>query len=206
MNQSRHNGQLPEKKDSYLPSRAEYHGKKRKKAQTNKRRSKVSVPLVLLLVLLMLPIGILSIIDGGDRSKANLVKSSGEEVSFETVDSIEDHESEPVVAEQEEEKPAADKKAEEKEKEEKEEPKSDEPQPTPAEKQKADHQGKKESGQSDDQEAGNVVYHTVQPGENLFRIALKYYQTQDGVEKIRQANGLAGNEISVGQTLKIPQP
>ncbi len=46
--------------------------------------------------------------------------------------------------------------------------------------------------------------HTVAPGENLYRISLKYYKSGDGVNKIRQANGLSSNEIVVGQTLVIP--
>ena len=45
------------------------------------------------------------------------------------------------------------------------------------------------------------ITHTVQPGENLFRIGLKY-----GVswEAIRDANGLPGTTIYVGQQLIIP--
>ncbi|MGQ0601174.1 MAG: LysM peptidoglycan-binding domain-containing protein [Anaerolineales bacterium] len=44
--------------------------------------------------------------------------------------------------------------------------------------------------------------HTVQPGENLFRIGLKY-----GVswQALRDANGLAGTTIFVGQQLIIPE-
>ncbi|MBN1262600.1 MAG: LysM peptidoglycan-binding domain-containing protein [Anaerolineae bacterium] len=43
--------------------------------------------------------------------------------------------------------------------------------------------------------------HVVQPGENLFRIALRYGTT---VDAIRAANGLANNLIYVGQQLVIP--
>ena len=45
------------------------------------------------------------------------------------------------------------------------------------------------------------IVHTVQPGENLFRIGLKY-----GVSwtAIMQANGLASTYIYAGQTLMIP--
>lgn len=53
--------------------------------------------------------------------------------------------------------------------------------------------------------SGNdVKLHTVQPNETLYRIAMKYYQDQSGVEKIKKANGIQGNEIRAGQTLKIP--
>nr|WP_259455576.1 LysM peptidoglycan-binding domain-containing protein [Bacillus sp. PK3_68] len=33
-----------------------------------------------------------------------------------------------------------------------------------------------------------------------------YYKSQEGIEKIRQANQLNGNDIRVGQVLKIPLP
>ncbi|MDF1507688.1 LysM peptidoglycan-binding domain-containing protein [Robertmurraya sp. DFI.2.37] len=49
-----------------------------------------------------------------------------------------------------------------------------------------------------------IIYHTVQTGETLFRISMKYYQSQSGIEIIREANGIQGNEIRIGQTLKIP--
>lgn len=51
----------------------------------------------------------------------------------------------------------------------------------------------------------NIVYHTVQPKETLFRIAMKYYKSQSGIEIIQNANNLNGNEIMVGQVLKIPK-
>lgn len=46
--------------------------------------------------------------------------------------------------------------------------------------------------------------HTVQTGETLYRIAMKYYNDPSGVAKIQAANGLSGTSISVGQTLTIP--
>lgn len=46
--------------------------------------------------------------------------------------------------------------------------------------------------------------HVVAPGETLFRIAMNYYGSPDGVETIKDANGLSSNEISAGQTLRIP--
>jgi LysM repeat protein len=45
------------------------------------------------------------------------------------------------------------------------------------------------------------IIHTVQPGENLFRIGLKYGV---GWQAIMQANGLASTNIYAGQQLKIP--
>jgi LysM repeat protein len=49
-----------------------------------------------------------------------------------------------------------------------------------------------------------IVYHTVVQGENLFRVSMKYYQSQSGMEIIRKANNLNGDEIQLGQVLKIP--
>ena len=49
-----------------------------------------------------------------------------------------------------------------------------------------------------------VIQHVVQSNENLFRIALKYYSSAEGVEIIKQYNGLKGNDIVTGQVLKIP--
>lgn len=49
---------------------------------------------------------------------------------------------------------------------------------------------------------GSGVTHVVQPGENLFRIALRYNTT---IDAIVQANGIADmNQIVVGTTLVIP--
>jgi LysM repeat protein len=50
-----------------------------------------------------------------------------------------------------------------------------------------------------------MVYHKVQPNETLFRIAMNYYKSQEGIKIIQEANHLNGNEIKVGQLLKIPQ-
>ncbi|MFP7297806.1 LysM peptidoglycan-binding domain-containing protein [Neobacillus niacini] len=49
-----------------------------------------------------------------------------------------------------------------------------------------------------------TIYHKVKTGENLYRISLKYYHSKAGEEIIRKANNLKGNEILVGQVLKIP--
>lgn len=46
--------------------------------------------------------------------------------------------------------------------------------------------------------------HKVAANETLYRISLKYYGSDAGVEKIKQANGLRSNNIQVGQTLIIP--
>lgn len=50
--------------------------------------------------------------------------------------------------------------------------------------------------------SGTTTTHVVQPGENLFRIALRYGTT---VEAVAQANGIADpRQLSVGEELVIP--
>lgn len=48
-----------------------------------------------------------------------------------------------------------------------------------------------------------IVYHTVEKGENLYRIALKYFPNGDGIEKIKSANNMTNDQVQLGQTLKI---
>nr|WP_282597681.1 LysM peptidoglycan-binding domain-containing protein [Bacillus sp. REN3] len=59
---------------------------------------------------------------------------------------------------------------------------------------------------AEDQSAAEetIIYHTVQPKETLFRVAMKYYNSQEGIAIIRKANNLQGNDIQAGQVLKIP--
>jgi outer membrane biosynthesis protein TonB len=53
--------------------------------------------------------------------------------------------------------------------------------------------------------AQTIIYHKVQPKETLFRLAMKYYNSQKGMETIKRANGLKSEEIYIGQVLKIPR-
>ena len=52
----------------------------------------------------------------------------------------------------------------------------------------------------------NAKSHTVSSSDNLYRIALKYYNngSAEYVNKIKQANGLSSDSISAGQVLIIP--
>lgn len=53
-------------------------------------------------------------------------------------------------------------------------------------------------------ETVNSKSHIVKPNETLYRIAVNYYNDPSAVEKIKSANGLTSNEISVGQKLVLP--
>lgn len=54
------------------------------------------------------------------------------------------------------------------------------------------------------QSTTSTVKHTVQPGETLFRISMKYYHSRKGEAIIRKANNLEGNKVYAGQVLTIP--
>ncbi|MDS8877086.1 LysM peptidoglycan-binding domain-containing protein, partial [Streptococcus pneumoniae] len=63
----------------------------------------------------------------------------------------------------------------------------------------------KEEQQETPTAGGKTV--TVQSSETLYRIAVNNYGASGAaaaVEKIKQANGLASNDISPGQTLILP--
>jgi LysM repeat protein len=53
-------------------------------------------------------------------------------------------------------------------------------------------------------ESFKIIYHTVQPQETLFRIAMNYYHASAGIDIIKQANHIQNNDIETGQVLKIP--
>src|SRR5690606_21070788 len=50
---------------------------------------------------------------------------------------------------------------------------------------------------------GQDGFHVVQPGETLFRIAVRY---DTSVEALRRANGIQGDQLAIGQRLRIPEP
>lgn len=54
-------------------------------------------------------------------------------------------------------------------------------------------------------EEQEYILHTVQPKETMYRVSLKYYGSNSGIEKIKKANNLQGIDIKAGQILKIPK-
>ena len=60
----------------------------------------------------------------------------------------------------------------------------------------------KQQAEQEQTESENVSVntYTVQAGDNLYRIALKHNMT---TEELKAKNGISGNEISVGQVLKV---
>ncbi|MBP1080479.1 MULTISPECIES: LysM peptidoglycan-binding domain-containing protein [Bacillus] len=66
-------------------------------------------------------------------------------------------------------------------------------------------QGKKEAANKKSAEKKtNIIQHTVKGKETLYRISMKYYNSRNGEELIREHNHLNGNEIHSGQVLEIP--
>lgn len=200
------------KKREPLPPRSELHREKKKK---NKVKLKYPLISLLLLFFILMPLTVFSIYSYFDSRNEPLVVLSEEnneveEVQYERTDEEEDsgvvseenpeaelHDEDETVPEKSQESvndaernkdekklPAA-KAAEVKE------PEREEPAP-------------EESDSVPPQETNpQIIYHTVQPQETIFRIAMKYYHSQDGIEKIKQANNLPSNEIQSGQVLKI---
>ncbi len=202
---------------SSLPSRKEVHGKKKQKIKW-----KIKFPLVKLLALffVLLPITVLAIYTSLSKgNKAEVVDN--EPVSYSEVKGFESYskdENKSVIAEKDKE-----------EKEEKAESSSngdatkEEKDTEQAEKveqeensQKADQVVTTEQTQTppttetkveqevEKKEETKIIEHTVQSNETIFRIAMRYFSSQDGIDIIKQYNGLSGNEIRVGQVLKIP--
>lgn len=70
-----------------------------------------------------------------------------------------------------------------------------------------DEQTQEEDAAGEDQEAESAgATHVVGEGDNLYQIARQYYGsgTPENVQRIRDANGVTGNNISLGQELHIP--
>jgi LysM repeat protein len=199
---------------SELPSRTDIHRNKK-----NKTKLKVKFPIIRLLALffILLPVVIISAYsvlgskEINNSDKVSTVDRGGYEINVEDSDVLE-----PVGEEiTEETLPIEEVEVIVDTEEEKNENASDEETIETVKEEESDTTNKtstdQEQIQTDTSNKGettsnnNLVYHTVQPNENLFRIALKYYQSQSGIEIIQKANNLNGNEIMVGQVLKIPK-
>jgi LysM repeat protein len=213
-----------DRKKEALPPRSSLHHHKKKKT---KWKLKYPVMSLLAIFFILLPIAIFSIYTsmgnepGGEAAEAS-------KTSYETVDFGETADEPAVAGEQTAEEgkkaSAGEEQAKDSNKDTTQEEKQDtnasepekssdaaavetgaeEPEKT-ADKEKAAGEAQDKPAPEQKETSGGFVTHTVQPGETMFRISMKYFNSQDGIEIIRQANGLSGNEIHVGQVLKIPQ-
>lgn len=190
--------QPTEQQEETLPPRSRVHLHKKKKT-----KFKLKYPLIRLLALffILLPIVSFSIYTINENNKKTTEPVSNEQESIEPVDFEDEAEVEDSLSHKEE------KQSEVPEKETNEmEPElpgvEGESSSLPSANDKATNE---ETAAVEDEASGsNMKFHKVQPNENLYRIAKKYYNDPSGVEKIKKANGIRGNEIKVGETLKIP--
>ncbi|CAD2075719.1 LysM peptidoglycan-binding domain-containing protein [Phocicoccus pinnipedialis] len=138
-----------------------------------------------------------------DKEKSEVTPESNNNSSTqEAVREYSDSEKESMTSE-------ANKAIEEKKKQDKESSKSESEEITEKEKEsekaEVEEEPKVDEQPEEDVDVVNAV-HVVNGKDNLYRIAIQYYGSgsEENVQRIRDANGISGNEISVGQELIIP--
>ena len=205
-----------------LPPREQVHRQKRKKTKW-----KVKYPVIRLLVLcfILLPIIIFSVIsyrDSGGKVTGTQ-KTSGSSVGYETINlqkSIpvnEDLKEESSKSAQDDEKLTAPEEKSVETSTQVEEPATNSAGTSlPTSNQgTADQQVSDKNSQpieavksqpipTTPQKKSKIIYHKVKPQETLFRLAIRYYHSKNGVTIIKRANNLQSENIYVGQVLKIP--
>jgi LysM repeat protein len=93
----------------------------------------------------------------------------------------------------------------------KEEPKKQEPKQEESKKEEA-----KEGDESKTEEASapkqqpiekkdDMIYHTVQEGDTLYKLSMKYYGNRNGERAIQEYNELTSNDLVVGSVLQFPK-
>ncbi|WP_108671091.1 LysM peptidoglycan-binding domain-containing protein [Peribacillus acanthi] len=186
---------------SSLPTRSELHANKKQKTKW-----KVKFPLIKLLSLffILIPITIYAIYAANHQDNETAVTSVDEVQGVET---IEFNENENITQTDDEEN--TDKQNEVISSSDSTKQSS---QNTNTQTTKESETSSTEDGQQDEslvskdssEEDYKIVYHVVKPQETIFRIAMNYYQSQEGIELIKEWNNLKDNSIEVGQELKIP--
>lgn len=197
-----------------LPPRSEVHKRKRKKTKW-----KLKYPVIRLLVLffILLPIIIFSVYTS--QFKGNSEKTSNERDDYETVDFDGENSDEQTVkdesANEETDNDSSQKNeassaitesdVENTEDTETETPVSNEStEPKNGNQTASPTNSASNKGQDESSSDEKTIYHKVKSNETLYRIAMNYYHSPSGIEIIKKANGIQGNEIQTGQTLKIP--
>jgi LysM repeat protein len=195
-----------------LPPRSEVHKRKRKKTKW-----KLKYPVIRLLVLffILLPIIIFSVYTS--QLKGNSEKTSNERDDYETVDFDGENADEQTVKDE-----SANEGTDTDSSEKNEAPsetnelvvnnteKAEVPVANDGTEPKVDNQtasptnSTSNKGKDEPSSDEKIIYHKVKSNETLYRIAMNYYHSPSGIEIIKKANGIQGNEIQTGQTLKIP--
>ena len=208
-----HKDSIDEFSTSHLPSRKEVHGRKK-----TKFKWKIKFPLIKLLGLLfiLLPITIMAIfysLSDGESSASSKESGYNEEIPEITMIGS-DGEEEQTKVEKEEDNTENINQEEVTEQEEKtdttedtskkENSQTEEDEVAKVETTTVESSETKEQSSTSTEDDYDIVEHVVKANETIFRISMNYYSSQEGIELIKQWNGLSNNTLKVGQVLKIP--
>lgn len=213
---------LDREEDAILPSRAERHGKQRKRKKTSRYTTiNVILGIFTFIPILIFVYVIYNFYFGSDSGSAKVDNSEipvefgmnespgkGDSSGSAVIDSDkekEDGEQANGDADQgtsanqkdESQKPPVSSKPPAVEKETPKKPEAPKKTETPKVEEKPKAENKTET-------TTKAKSHIVAANETLYRISVNYYGSDVGVEKIKKANGLSSNEIRVGQKLIIP--
>lgn len=141
--------------------------------------------------------------DDSDNNQDELVIESNSTVKKEEIPADKFKEKADENVKEKEKKKEAEKQKEQKELKEQKEQKEEKEEKQRSEKKVENEPKQKEEESSQTNPNEKIVYHTVAKGENLYRIALKYYPNGDGMGKIKAANNMTTDQVQLGQTLKI---
>lgn len=193
-----------------LPPRSRLHREKRKK---NKWKVKYPVIRLLALLFILLPIAIFTMYNYLQKNSSSNAEKASSQTGYETVGFEENKGGKGTIIEEREED--SQQETDQTETDKKEEKDGPAPAPESPVVNKADDKGsanpaekvKEEQKEkvSESNSGNEVIYHTVKSNETMFRIAMKYYNSQAGIDIIKKANGLTTNDIQAGQVLKIPK-
>ncbi|RIW28001.1 LysM peptidoglycan-binding domain-containing protein [Bacillus salacetis] len=202
---------VPEQKETEqkrtLPKRSELHQEKKKTVKYPLIKGMAAFFILLPLIMF----GIYSVLDINPNENRSIVTEKGqrEEVTYETRDieeevksgSNSDKNTEAAVREPEPESPPQP---------------AEEPQTAVQKKAPAEEVDEEDLVQLAEQEEAaeetgyqenvQIIEHVVKPQETLFRIAMNYYKSQAGMDKIKEWNNIENNDLQAGQVLEIPLP
>lgn len=212
-----HKDSIDEFSTSHLPSRKEVHGRKK-----TKMKWKIKFPLIKLLGLLfiLLPITIMAIFYSlSDGKSSASSKDSGyneeipnitmigsdseeEQTKVEIEDKNEENINQEAVTKQEE-KIDTTEDTSKKVNNQTDEDEAAKVETTTVESSETKEETKEQSSTSTE-DGYEIVEHVVKANETIFRISMNYYSSQEGIELIKEWNGISNNTLKVGQVLKIP--
>jgi LysM repeat protein len=201
----------PAKKREPLPPRSELHREKQKK-----KKWKMKYPLIsmLLLFFIFLPLTVFSIYSYFDHRNGPLVVMSEDvddvvEVRYDESEDDQEVSEETVDSQKEEAPPKKDKKDDSQKESSSSSEGKNQQASAPLAKETVEEKPKEEIKEDPKEEVKEepkvkIVYHTVKPQETLYRIAMNYYNSPSGVDRIKEWNKIQDNEIQSGQVLEIP--